>query len=142
MSHASKEPQRIYDLLRKKWLKSTPEELVRQNLIQWMVQSKGYPLALLSTEKKISSCHRRFDIACFKPNPKIGDAHSILLLIECKANPLKREDLHQLYGYNHQIKAPCLSLCSPKGIYYSYNSCNQWKAGLPSYQELLKHLDF
>jgi len=43
----------IFDKLRKKWLLLTPEEWVRQNFIQYLVEIKKYPATLIALEKEI-----------------------------------------------------------------------------------------
>ena len=43
----------IFDPLRKKYLCLTPEEWVRQNFIQFLIQEKKYPISLMAIEKKI-----------------------------------------------------------------------------------------
>ena len=38
--------------IRKKWLVLTPEEWVRQNFLQYLVQVMKYPLSLIAVEKE------------------------------------------------------------------------------------------
>ena len=71
----------IFDPIRKKWLIVTPEEIVRQSAIQYLVQEKGYPLKRIRVERSISfhKLTKRFDIVVY-------DAKGIpIILVECKA---------------------------------------------------------
>ncbi len=44
----------IFDKIRKKFVVCTPEEWVRQNLIEYFIQEKKVPQGLISVEKEIS----------------------------------------------------------------------------------------
>ena len=43
----------IFDAVRKRWVLLTPEEWVRQNFLQYMIQVKKYPASLIAVEKEI-----------------------------------------------------------------------------------------
>ena len=42
----------IFDLVRKKYVRNQPEEWVRQNIVEYLNEKKGYPISLMSVEKK------------------------------------------------------------------------------------------
>ena len=44
----------VYDFLRRKWLKLTPEEWVRQHFTNFLVEHKHYPAGLLANEVGIN----------------------------------------------------------------------------------------
>jgi len=44
----------IFDQQRKKYIRLTPEEWVRQNFIRYLVEEKKYPSALIAVEKEIN----------------------------------------------------------------------------------------
>ncbi len=46
----SKDRPQIWDTLRRKYVKLTPEEWVRQHFVHYLVEQKGYPAALLANE--------------------------------------------------------------------------------------------
>ena len=46
----SKERPQIWDTLRRKYVKLTPEEWVRQHFVHYLTEQKGYPTALLANE--------------------------------------------------------------------------------------------
>ena len=69
----------IFDDIRKKFIQLTPEEWVRQNTIQFLLQEKNYPKSYVNIEKliKINDIIKRYDVVVFQPDG------SIFLLIEC-----------------------------------------------------------
>jgi hypothetical protein len=71
----------IYDIIRRKLVSLTPEEWVRQHLINYLVNHKYYNKTLIAVERKLNylNSFKRFDILVFnnKAEPEI--------LIECKA---------------------------------------------------------
>ena len=44
----------VFDNMRKSWMKATPEERVRQELIQAMITSYGYPKEMIGVEMNLS----------------------------------------------------------------------------------------
>lgn len=91
----------IFDSLRKKWLLLTPEEWVRQNFVQYLIQVKKYPAALIALEKMISlgELKKRFDILIYDNN------HRPWMMIECKAPTVELNEtvLHQLLRYHISV---------------------------------------
>lgn len=57
----------IFDVVRKKYVKLTPEEWVRQNFIRYLHEEKSYPFSLMAVEKqiKINGKPRRFDLVVY-----------------------------------------------------------------------------
>jgi hypothetical protein len=58
----------IFDPFRKTWVLLTPEEWVRQNILQYLVQNLHYPSSLIAVEKeiKLGELSKRFDIVVYK----------------------------------------------------------------------------
>jgi hypothetical protein len=87
----------IFDPFRKKWLKLTPEEWVRQNFIQYLVADLNYPSSHIAQEReiRIGELKKRFDIVVFGKDAKPW------MLIECKAMeiPLTEKVLSQVLAY-------------------------------------------
>jgi hypothetical protein len=54
----------IFDVVRKKYVVITPEEWVRQNLLQYLIQVCKYPIELIAIEKTIQlgSLKKRFEM--------------------------------------------------------------------------------
>ena len=93
----------IFDYTRNKYLKNTPEEWVRQNFIIYLNNKKGYPINLMSTEKKtiINGIKCRSDIVCYN---RKGEA---ILIVECKSQKIKinNNTFDQLINYQTSIQA-------------------------------------
>jgi len=102
----------IFDALRKKYLILTPEEWVRQHLIQVLIQKYSYPKSLFALEKgvKYNQMQKRFDILV---HDRSG---SPFLLIECKAPDVKmtQKTVEQVCVYNKTIKSPYLGISNGK----------------------------
>ncbi len=69
----------IFDEVRKKWILLTPEEWVRQNFLQYLIQNHKFSPSLIAVEKEIAfgELKKRFDIVVFKNDTP-------WLLVECK----------------------------------------------------------
>jgi hypothetical protein len=95
----------IFDPCRKKWVLLTPEEWVRQNLLQYLIQVCKYPIELIAIEKKIQlgSLTKRFDILVYQ-----GTAP--WMIIECKEarTPLNEKTILQLLQYQQVLDATYL----------------------------------
>ena len=105
----------IFDPLRKKWLLLTPEEWVRQNFVQYLVQVKNYPSTLVAMEKSIrlGELTKRFDILVYDSN------HQPWMMIECKAPGVQLSEavLHQLLRYHISLPAGFLIVTNGEFTY-------------------------
>jgi hypothetical protein len=103
----------IFDALRKKWLLLTPEEWVRQNFVQYLIQTKNYPSSLIALEKEIQlgELKKRFDILVY------DNDHQPWMMIECKGGEIKLDDavLQQVLRYN--ISVPVKYIVITNGSY-------------------------
>jgi hypothetical protein len=103
-----KEQTYIFDFIRKKWLVLTPEEWVRQHLLNYLVTEKNFPLSVISIEKELilNDLKRRYDVVVYdnRLNP--------LLIVECKAPyiALDKSVISQALHYNLTIKAQVLMI--------------------------------
>jgi len=106
----------IFDEIRKKFILLTPEEWVRQNTIQFILQEKKYPKSYLNVEKiiKINDLIKRYDIVVFQPNGKI------FLLIECKSPEVSitQNTFDQIARYNLSLKAEYLMVTNGLNHYF------------------------
>ena len=75
----------IFDVIRKKFVVLQPEEWVRQNCIQFLINEKNFPVNLINVEKvvKINGLNKRYDIIVYNSDG------SIFLIVECKAPKVK-----------------------------------------------------
>lgn len=105
----------IFDRLRKKWVILTPEEWVRQNFLQYLIQVKKYPASLIAVEKEIQlgELKKRFDVLIYDNN------HQPWMMIECKAAAVKPDDktLQQVLRYNISIPVSYLVITNGNSTY-------------------------
>lgn len=75
----------VFDAIRKKFVILTPEEWVRQHVVQFLMTAKSYPKSYINVEKsiQINGLTKRYDAVVFYPNG------SIFLAVECKAPEVK-----------------------------------------------------
>ena len=88
----------IFDPIRKKFVALTPEEWVRQNFIQYLIEEKKYPASLIAVETglKYNRLKKRSDITVYDRNGNIW------MIIECKAPEVKisQDTFDQVATYN------------------------------------------
>lgn len=93
--------EHIFDTFRRKWVVLTDEEWVRQNFLQYLLQTLQYPASLIAVEKeiKLGELKKRFDILVYNKE------HSPWLIVECKAMnvPLDESVLQQALRYNMSV---------------------------------------
>ena len=103
----------IFDALRRRWVRLTPEEWVRQNMIQYLVQVAQYPSVLVGVEKEIrlGDLRKRFDILVYDAD------HQPWLMVECKSMEVALNDevLQQALRYN--LAVPVAYLVITNGVY-------------------------
>lgn len=144
----------IFDPIRQKWVSATPEEKVRQALLEQMIQELSYPRELVSIEKTLSEMphlaldsgnfpERRADVICFAKG--IHPDHFLypLLLIECKECPSMAEEAkQQVIGYNYFIKACFVAVAYPNGAEWGYYDSKmqtyKFSSVIPSYPRLMQ----
>ncbi|RAR70685.1 type I restriction enzyme HsdR N-terminal domain-containing protein [Flavobacterium aciduliphilum] len=106
----------IFDEIRKKFILLTPEEWVRQHVIQYLINEKKYPKALINVEKliKINGLNKRYDVVVFQTNGAIE------LLIECKAPsvPISQKTFDQIAQYNLVAQAKYLMVTNGLNHYF------------------------
>ena len=111
----------IFDLVRKKWLVLTPEEWVRQNCINYLINEKGYPLGLIQVEKKlkVNKLEKRYDIVVFNKEGAIN------LLVECKRTniPITQKTFDQIAQYNFTLNSKNLMITN--GLDHIYFKIDQ-----------------
>jgi hypothetical protein len=92
----------IYDRFRKKFVKLTPEEWVRQNFANYLVEEKGYPASRFVIEKslKLNKLSKRCDILYHN---KKGDPE---IMVECKAPSFNigQKTFEQVSVYNIRFR--------------------------------------
>jgi hypothetical protein len=96
----------IFDASRKIWVRLTPEEWVRQNFLQFLIQTMQYPSSLIAVEKELElgELKKRFDILVYDGN------HLPWMMIECKSMDVGLDEkvLSQVLRYHIAIPVPYL----------------------------------
>lgn len=96
----------IFDPSRKIWVKLTPEEWVRQNFLQYLLQEMHYPASLTAVEKELQlgELKKRFDILVYDQH------HQPWMMIECKSMDINLDQnvLMQILRYHIAIPVPFL----------------------------------
>jgi len=126
-----REPERkkeeIWDDLRKLWVRLTPEEWVRQNFIQYLLQVKHYPASYMAVERKmkLGELDKRFDLLIFDKSAQPW------MLVECKSTEEKLDDrvAWQVRRYNMAI--PIKYIVITNGT-----SCHAFVKGLLDFEEI------
>ncbi len=106
----------IFDEVRKKFIILTPEEWVRQHVVQFLLQEKSYPKSYINVEKliKVNNLNKRYDVVVFQPDG------SIFLLVECKAPEvtITQQTFDQIARYNLTLKAQYLMVTNGLNHYF------------------------
>ncbi|MGM0611920.1 MAG: type I restriction enzyme HsdR N-terminal domain-containing protein [Bacteroidota bacterium] len=127
----------IFDPVRKKYVKLTPEEWVRQHAIHYLVGYKKVPLSLVSVEKqfKYNKMQQRADLVVFKSTGKP------MLIVECKAPSVKitQETFEQIARYNVAIRVDYLMVTNGIDHFYCKMDYKKWSYAflkeLPDYDQ-------
>ena len=127
--------EQIFCEWRHRWVRLTPEEWVRQQLLHRMVEQFGYPALLIAVEAaiKVGEAQKRCDAVVYDRTMQP------LMLIECKAEtvPLTQKTLDQAVTYNRKLNVPYVLLHNGvQSICIHGNST--YTSGLPRYTDLLR----
>ncbi len=96
----------VYDQFRKKYVRLTPEEWVRQNFAHYLVNEKSFPASRMMLEKslQINKMSKRCDILVS------NDAGDPVVMVECKAPEINigQSTFEQVSVYNLAFKVKYL----------------------------------
>ena len=127
--------EQIFCEWRHRWVRLTPEEWVRQQLLHSLVEQLDYPASLIAVEQAINvgEAKKRCDAVVYdrQMNP--------LMVIECKAEtvPLTQKTLDQAITYNRKLNVPFLMLHN--GVQtICIHGTNHYTSGFPRYTDLLR----
>ena len=127
--------EQIFCEWRHRWVRLTPEEWIRQQLLHRMVSEGGYPASLIAVEQAITvgDVHKRCDAVVY------DSVMQALMLIECKAEtvPLTQKTLDQAITYNRKLNVPYL-LLSNGAQTICIDGNNNYSSGFPRYTDLLR----
>ena len=98
----------VFDPVRRRWVRLTPEEAVRQQTIRELHELCGYPLELMQVEAAITlnGLTKRCDIVVYDHNVRPW------MIVECKKEsvPLTQKVVDQACRYNLVLQVPYLLL--------------------------------
>jgi hypothetical protein len=93
----------IFDGIRKKFVVLTPEEWVRQHLVQYFINQLKYPRTLIQIERglQFNQLQKRSDFVVFDRQGKPW------LIVECKSPEIQldQKSVEQVAVYNMNVKA-------------------------------------
>lgn len=129
----------IFDPLRKKYVRLTPEEEVRQNVIGWLAQEWEVPLPLMSSEWAFTfnGMQYRADLLVFDRSLQP------LMLVECKAPdvPINQMVVDQVIRYNLSLKVKYILITNGKSSYLCardpVTEQYQFLDKIPKYEQML-----
>lgn len=105
----------IFDPIRKKFIQLTPEEWVRQHILNHLIHNLGYPATRTKVESglKYNELQKRSDILIYDQqlNPQV--------LVECKAPNVKLGAgvVEQIAAYNKVCRAPLIIISNGLNTY-------------------------
>ena len=130
-----KNKEQIFCEWRHRWVRLTPEEWIRQQLLHRLVEQLDFPASLIAVEQAISvgEAHKRCDAVVYNRQMQP------LLIIECKAEtvPLTQKTLDQAITYNRKLNVPYLLLYNGVQAIFVHGN-NIYSSGLPRYTDLLR----
>lgn len=127
----------VWDTIRRRWVALTPEEHVRQCLLNWLMEKCHYPASLIAVEKGLQFGHTmlRYDALVFQRNTT-----KPWMLIECKAPEIaiSEQVLQQALQYFGKLPGCRYWLLSNGRHCYCADTASsdaiQWLDSLPAYE--------
>lgn len=129
----------IYDFLRHRYLRLTPEEWVRQHFTHFLVEHKGYPTALLANEVTIdvNGVARRCDSVLYKA---AGGMPRMIIEYKAPHIHITQSVFQQIYSYNSVLRADYLSVSNGINHYCCHVDYDNMRVDflkdIPNYIEL------
>ena len=127
----------IFDAFRKRWMVLTPEEWVRQNMLQYITEVKKYPAKLIAVEKEIylGELKMRCDVVVYNRNGLPW------MIIECKEMnaKLNAKVVEQILRYHITLPAKylvitngsyCFGFEKREGQFYEINRLPEYESNL------------
>ncbi|MBO2522716.1 MAG: restriction endonuclease subunit R [Bacteroidetes bacterium] len=105
----------VFDPLRRQWVSLTPEEQVRQKMLNYLVETRKVAAGLIAVEYsiKVNNLPKRADIVVFN---NLGEPQ---MIVECKAEtvPITEKVLDQAIRYYSGLKVKYLTLTNGKTMF-------------------------
>ena len=137
--------EQIFCDWRHRWVRLTPEEWVRQQLLHRLVEQLAYPASLIAVEvtfqSPITNHQSPINAKRYRADAVVYNRQmQPLMIIECKAEtvPLTQRTLDQAVSYNRTFQVPYLLLHNgPQSIFVSLSATDILSSStIPPYAEL------
>lgn len=130
--------EEIWDSQRRKWVKLTPEEWVRQHFVHFLIDTLQYPAGRIGNEIsiRVGQLEKRCDTVVF------GDDTRALMIVEYKATTvaLTQQVFDQISRYNLALKVDWLVVSNGMQHYCCHLNpeTRRWEflQEIPTYQAL------
>ena len=134
----TREKPEIFDFLRRRYVKLTPEEWVRQHFVHWIVEHKGYPKGLLGNEIELQVGEKklRCDSILYDSN-----AHPVMIIeYNAPTIALSQKVFYQISAYNLLLHVDYLVMSNGIEHYccqmdYERN-CYYFLQDIPDYEKI------
>ena len=133
----------IFDPFRRKFVRLTPEEWVRQHFLNYLVGTKGYPASVIVVEAflNVNRLKKRCDILAYGPSGKP------VLVVECKAPEIEiiQTVFDQVARYNMTLLVDHLVVTN--GIQHyacriaHHKRSFEFLKDVPMYEEVIRSLE-
>lgn len=126
--------EQIFCEWRKRWVRLTPEEWVRQQLLHHMVEQLAYPSSLIGVEVAITvgEVKKRCDAVVYNQDLQP------IMLVECKAETvhITQKTLDQALVYNRKLNVPYLILYNGPQTVFVHVPSQSASSAIPHYSTL------
>ena len=128
----------VLDILRRRFVKLTPEEMVRQYFINYLISYKGYPRSLMANEVELRVGDKRLRCDSVLYDMKLDPR----MIIEFKAPDINITEkvLNQILSYNILLHVPYLIMSNgTQHVCLKLNAeKEEWQvlSEIPDYQNL------
>lgn len=130
--------EEIWDTQRRRWVKLTPEEWVRQHFVHYLIGTMNYPSGRIGNEVciRVGQLERRCDSVIF------GDEGEALMIAEYKASSVRltQEVFDQVARYNIALQVDWLLVSNGMQHYCCHlnREANRWEflPTIPDYRVL------
>ena len=118
---------KIWDFLRKRYVRLTPEESLRQHFTHYLTTEKDYPSTLLANEVTINVCgvSRRCDSVLYSPK---GGLPRVIIEYKAPHIAITQAVFQQILSYNSVLKADYLMVSNGMSHYCCHIDYKAMKA--------------
>lgn len=129
----------MFDFLRRRYVRLTPEEWVRQHFTHFLVEQKGFPSALLANEVTVNvgGVARRCDSVLYG---RADGRPRLIAEYKSPCVPITQHVFQQIYSYNCALRADYLIVSNGRTHYCCHVDYERMDVcfleDIPAYTEL------